>query len=44
MTEKQETEFRTVSMNPSESESEEVIGNKRVKVDEHVLNTDNLQK
>jgi hypothetical protein len=37
--------FKSVSQNPSESESEEIaLGNKRMKLDESVLNTDNMQQ
>ncbi|CAI2370204.1 unnamed protein product [Moneuplotes crassus] len=43
MNQQQEDQFRSVSVNPSESESEETIGNKRIKLDEHTLNTDNLK-
>jgi len=39
-----EFEFKSVSQNPSESESEEVVkGSKRIKLGEAVLNTDNMQ-
>lgn len=38
-----EKNYKSVSQNPSESESEELgLGNKRMKINEYTLNTDNI--